>query len=135
MLLKLPNVADPPNVVPAAVLVKIRRREPRSGNFFAQRNRFEQRAIAVAASTHVVDLSGPGRFVEFVKRANQVGAVNVVPHLLLLIAEDLVGHPCGSALHQVSEKSVQLRSRMIRPGKAAAAETRRLHAEIAAVLL
>ena len=61
--------------------------------------------------------------------------MDVVAHLLALVAEDLVFAPFDVALHQVAEEAVQLDAGVIRAGEAAAAQAAGGHAEIAAVLL
>lgn len=135
MPLKFRDVADPPDVVAAPIFGNIFGMKFVSGNLFAERNRFEHRAIAVACAAHVIDLTASRSVEERVKRTNQVSAVNVVPHLLFFVAEDGVRRFRNSALHQISQESVKLCSRMIWTREASAAETGRFHSKITAVLL
>src|SRR5207302_692156 len=84
---------------------------------------------------HVVDLATSRRAIELVKRLNQIGAMNVVPDLFGLVAEDLVLLAAHNALHEIGEKSMKLRARMVGSGETSTAETSRLHAEISSVFL
>ena len=61
--------------------------------------------------------------------------MNVVAHLLALVAEHLVGSSADDALHQVGEEAVQLRSRVIWSSEAASTEAGSLHSKIFAVFL
>ena len=61
--------------------------------------------------------------------------MDVVAHLLALVAEDLVFAAFEVALHQVAEKAVQLDAGVVRAGQAAAAQAAGRHAEVAAVFL
>ena len=70
VLLKARNIAHPPDVVAAPVLLHVARFEWLAGDLLADRNGFEHRAVAVAPTTHVVDFSAAWLFVEFVEGAN-----------------------------------------------------------------
>jgi hypothetical protein len=109
VLLKVRKIGDPPDVISAAILVHIFVLERLARNLFASRYGLEHRAIAEATSTHVIDLTATGLLQELVEGANKVSAVDIVPYLLLLVAEDGVGGPCNGALHQVGKKSMELR--------------------------
>ena len=70
-----------------------------------------------------------------VEGADEIGAVDIVANLFLLVAEDGVWSFGDGALHEVGEKAVELRARVIRAGEAAAAKAGGFHAEVAAVFL
>jgi hypothetical protein len=61
--------------------------------------------------------------------------VDVVAHLLALVAEDPVLAALEVALDQVAEEAVELDAGVVGPGQAAAAQAAGGHPEIAAVLL
>ena len=67
--------------------------------------------------------------------AGHVLGVDVVAHLLALVAEDRVLAPFQVAFHQVAEETVQFDAGMVRAGQAAAAQAAGRHAEVAAVFL
>src|SRR5680860_280832 len=90
---------------------------------------------APRAAADVVDGGGAGGGVESGEGGDQVGAVDVVAHLLAGVAEDGVGGAGRGALHQVGEEAVQLGAGVLGAGQAAAAEADRRHPEVAAVLL
>jgi hypothetical protein len=61
--------------------------------------------------------------------------MDVVAHLLAGIAEDRVGRARHRALHEIGQKAMELRARVLRARQAAAAEAHRGHLEVAPVLL
>ncbi len=89
----------------------------------------------LAPAADVVDGRGLRLLVEEQEGVDEVGAVQVVAHLLALVAEDRVGVAGHGALHQVGEEAVQLGAGVVGAGEAAGAEADRRHLEVAAVLL
>src|ERR1051325_5808326 len=61
--------------------------------------------------------------------------MNVIAHLFAFVSKHLVGLALQVALDEVAEETVEFDAAVIRPGQAPAAQTARLHAEIASVLL
>ncbi len=61
--------------------------------------------------------------------------MNVVTNLFSLIAKNLIRSSSDAAVHQVSEKAMQLGSRVIRTGDAPRTETHGLHAKVAPIFL
>src|SRR5881227_3895922 len=135
MRLKFPDIADPPDVIADAVALLIMPGEFAAANFFTERNRFQDRAIAKASTAHVVNFRYSRLINEGSKRFHQIEAVNVIAHLFALVTEDAIGPADDATLHQVSEKPVQLSASVSWAGQTAAAKTRRRHSEIAAILL
>ena len=110
MALKTGDIADPPNVVPTAVVVHILGLHLISGNLLAQIDRLDHGAVAVSSTTHVVDFTASGAFVEVMEGTDQVGTVNIVPDLFAFVAKHRIGRLGDRAFHQISQKAVQLRS-------------------------
>src|SRR4029450_2353788 len=91
MLAELADVADPPDVVADSVVLDIFPREFSSANFFAKLDRFEHRAVTIATSTDVINLSHARRPNERGEGFDQVVAVNVITHLPALLTDDTTG--------------------------------------------
>jgi hypothetical protein len=121
-------IADP--VLVAELPVELAAGDPLAGL-----DRLQHRAVGEAPAADVVDrrrlrVGGKGE-----EGVDEVGAVDVVAHLLAAVAEDgvvLAGH---RALHQVGEEPVQLGAGVLGAGQTAAAEADRRQPEVAAVLL
>src|SRR5215510_3316381 len=94
-----------------------------SAQLLAHPYRLEHRTVAEATASDVVDLSDTRLGEEFAERADKVGAVNVVAHLLALVSVHDVRGPGHRALHQIRKKPVELRARMVRTGETASPET------------
>ena len=60
MRLKFPDIADPPNVIADAVGVLVMPGQFAAADFLTERNRFQDRAIAKAATAHVVNFPTRG---------------------------------------------------------------------------
>src|SRR5437764_655628 len=106
MLLKFPHIADPPDMVANPVLLDVLPGEFASAHFLTKLDRFEHRAITMAAPADVINLSHPWRAHESNECLHQIEAVDVVPHLLAFVAQNAIGPPADRDLHQVGEKSV-----------------------------
>ena len=106
-----------------------------AGDLLAQLDRLEHRAARAAPTAHVVDGAGPRRTVEGDACLGEVGAADVVAHLLALVAVDRVRGARDRRLHQVGEEPVELGAGVDGAGDAAAAQAARGHVEIAPVLL
>src|SRR6202012_3549328 len=129
------QVAHPPDVVPHPVLVAVLPNHFFTGNLLTDLDRLQHGTVRCPPAAHVVDLTLARVAKELVEGLDQVGAMDVVPHLFAPVAEDGVPSSLDATLQQVSEKSVEWRSGMIRAGQTAAAKARRLHPKIASVLL
>ena len=86
-----------------------------AADFFAEIDRFEHRAIAVAAAANVINFARARRANKRGEGVHQIGAVNVVAHLFALVTEDAIRPPGDGADHQVGQKPVQLRAGVRRP--------------------
>src|SRR5579864_911645 len=91
--------------------------------------------MRVPAAAHVVNLAATGGLEKLPECFNKIEAVDIVTHLLALVAEDAVWLAVNHAFHQVRQETVQFRTGMARPCQATAAEANRFHSEIAPVLL
>src|SRR5258706_13689235 len=100
------KVADPPDVIAAAVFFDVPAAEFVASGVLAARDGFEHGTIAVAASANVVDLSGTRVLEKFVQSTNEVGAVDVVPDLFFLLAKNRVRSFCYGPFHQVRQKTM-----------------------------
>ena len=114
MLLEARDIADPPDVVAAAILVDVFRVQRFTRDFLAERDGFPYRAIAMTAAAHVVGFARTRLLEKLIESANQVRAVNVVSYLFFLVSENCVFRPRSSTLHEVRQKSVELCAGMIR---------------------
>src|SRR5512146_1233354 len=88
MRLEFIQVTDVPDVVTDAVLFGISPIDLAGRNLLAKLDSLEHRAVAEATAPHVVNLAVAGIFIELVERVDQVGGVDVVAHLLTLVAEN-----------------------------------------------
>src|SRR5262245_39096807 len=95
----------------------------------------DHRGVAEAAAADVVGLRDPWRLKELVKCVDEVATMDRIADLLSLVAVDGVGSSRHGAAHDVCEKSVQLRSRMVGTGQSSAPKTRRVEPKVATVLL
>src|SRR5512135_2213828 len=129
------DIAYPPYMVAFTAGLFIAPIELFLGDLFANLDGFQHGTVADASAADVIDLTMSRRFEKLIKSPDQIPAVDIVPDLLALVSENDVGLRQGRALHQISQKTVELRARVARPRQAAAAETDRRHAEITAVLL
>src|SRR5215510_9466826 len=123
MLAKLAHVADPPDVVADAVSLGVGPRELLSGNILTQTNGLQHRTVAEAAAAQIIDLCDPGGLVKLEEGVNQVEAVNIIPDLFSLVAEDSVGGAGHHATHKIGQEPMQLAPRMVGAGQTAASET------------
>src|SRR6476660_6246670 len=106
-----------------------------AADFFAERNRFQHRAIAKAATAHVINFRYARLIDEGGKGFLQIEAVNVIAHLFALVTKDAIRPANDATLHKVSKKSVKIRAGMGRTSQTAATIERRQHSKIAAILL
>ena len=106
-----------------------------TGEFFGQGESLEDGARIVASAAEVVDRGDPGGLEKLLDEAGDVMAVDVVAHLLALVAVDFVFLALQVAFDQVAEKSVQLDAGVVRPGQASAAQAAGRQAEVEAVFL
>src|SRR5262245_9966498 len=95
----------------------------------------DHRGVAEAAAADVVGLRDPWRLKELVKCMDEVATMNRIADLLSLVAVDRVRGSRHGTAHYVCEKSMQLRSGMVRTGQSAAPKTRRVEPKVATVLL
>ncbi len=102
---------------------------PGAGDFHAEGDGFHHGAVAEAAAAHVVDFAGAGSDGEALESGDEVGGVDVVAHLLALVAEDVVGAARHSALHQVGQEAVQLGAAVAGSGKLTTTEDAGVHAK------
>src|SRR4051812_38148940 len=124
MLAESAGVADPPDVIPGAVRVRVLPCEALARNFLAEGDGFHNRAAAEPPAADVINLAaGPGRAEKMIDGRDVVGAVDVVAYLFRFVTEHRVWKVLYHAPHQIREEPVQLGGRVIRPGEATPAET------------
>jgi len=87
------------------------------------------------AAAKVVNLGHPGGFPEFEHKMRDVMGMNVVAHLLALVAVDFVFASFQVALDEVTQEPMELDSRVIGTGQATAAQTARGHPKVMTVFL
>src|SRR5688500_8862330 len=100
------GIADIPDVIADAILLSIRPAELLASDLLAELNSLEPRAVAVATTADVIDLTGAWREIDLMERRYQVSAMNVVTYLLALIAVDRVWRPGDDALQEIGEEAV-----------------------------
>src|SRR4029434_1506749 len=88
-----------------------------------------------ATAAEIVDSGRSRRPVELEKRRADVVRVEVVTHLLALVAVDAVDAAFLDGPSEVGEEAMKLRRGVIGPGQASATEAHRGHAEVSAILL
>src|SRR3990172_12300321 len=72
---ELRQVADPPDVIPPAIGIRISPPQRAAGDLLADRDRLEDRAVAPAASADVVHRPRAGCPVEAIECLDEIGAV------------------------------------------------------------
>src|SRR5882762_9070777 len=127
MRLKFPHIANPPDVIADAIALFVMPGEFPAADFFTKRNRFQHGAIAKASTAHVVNFCYSRLIDEGSKRFHQIEAVNVIAHLFALVTKNAIGPADDATLHQISEKTVQLRPGMGRTSQTPATKTCRRH--------
>src|SRR5208283_5013129 len=95
----------------------------------------QNRTGVLLAAAQIIDLSRPRRLVELEHKAGHVQGMDVVPHLLALVAVNLVFTAFEVAFDQVTEKPMQFDARMMRPRQAPAAQATSGQSEVTAILL
>lgn len=100
-----------------------------------QLKRLQYRAGIPFPAAQIIDLTATRSLEESMNEARHVFRMDIIPHLLSLVAEDIVFSPFKIAFHQITQKAVQFYARVIRAGEAPAAQTAGGHAKVSAVLL
>src|SRR5665811_1586735 len=96
------EIADPPAVVTDPRRLAERPVELSTRDLLAERDRLEHRAVALTPAADVVDGRRARLGVEDGESVHEVGAVDVVAHLLAVVAADDVGIAGHRAAHPVS---------------------------------
>src|SRR6266849_7245351 len=135
MRLEFREVGDVTDVVALAVFLDVLPIHFFPGQLLDLRDGFEHRDAVFPAAPQIIDLAGPRRRRERLNLTHHVVAVDVVPHLLGLVAKDRICPARKRHLHQIRKKSVQLDPGVRRPRKAPAAKHAHIHPEIPPVLL
>src|ERR1700730_2235246 len=135
MALETADVAYVPDVIPLPVLFNVFPVQSFAADFLTEIDRFKHRAVAEPTSSHVIYFPASRPLKKTIEGLNQVCAVDIVSHLLGLIAEHLVPGACDSASHQVSQETMKLRPRMVGPRQTPTTKASGAHSEIAAVFL
>src|SRR6266404_341770 len=135
VLLELPCVADPPDVVSTPVGLAVRPGQWPASNLLAQLYRLQDRAVRLPASTDVVHGTDAGSLVEMPKCADEIGAMDIVANLLALVPEYRIRLTRDRTFREIREEPVKLGSRVSRTREAPSTEADRLHPEVAPVFL
>ena len=129
------QVAVIADVIADAVPLDVRVLLRLAAELFRQRERFQHRAGIPLPAADVVDLALPRCFDESMNEAGDIMGMDVVAHLLALVAEQFVLAPFQIALDEIAEKAVQFDAGVIRPGQAAAAQAAGGHGKVPPVFL
>src|SRR5215472_610220 len=116
-------------------LVGVRPVHRPSGEPFANRDRFQHRAIGVAAAADIINCTTARTLDKVPESIDQVPGMDVVTDLLASIAEYRIGLPGDSAFREVGEKSVQHCAGVAGAGQAPAAKARGFQSEISTIFL
>ncbi len=135
MRLHLGQIADVADVVPFPVLVHILPLHGFAGNGGDFLEGFKDGDTVVTTATDVVHLAAAGIIKEGVDEADDVQAMNVVPHLLAFVAEDVVLFSGKVALDEVAEEAVEFDTAVVRASETATAQGAAFHAKVAPVFL
>ena len=101
VFLKPTHVADPPDMVAdsAGIIIAPVQFFPR--NLFAQSNGFQHGTIAEPTASHVIHLGHAGTLIEMVQAIHEIVGMDVIPHLLSLVSDDVVGFAFHGANHDI----------------------------------
>src|SRR5215813_10434798 len=77
-------------------------------------NRFEDGDAVLSAPPKVIDLPTPGRPAEVQKQLHHIAGMDLVAHLLALVAKDRIRPPSDRAHHDVGKIALQLDSGVLR---------------------
>lgn len=88
--LEFAYVADPPDMIPAAIVIHVRCNGLFPRQLLRHANGFRHAAIAEPAAAHVVYFAGSRRPMKLREGVHQVVAVDIVADLLTLIPEDAI---------------------------------------------
>jgi len=102
------QIGNPPAVIPPTRTVDELAGHLFAGDTLAHGNCFENRAAVRASPADVVDTRGSRCTVKLRERAHEVGAVDVVAHLLAAVAVDGVRLPGYGAPHEIRQEAVKL---------------------------
>src|SRR5262249_19098383 len=98
-------------------------------------DRFEDGETILPTSPEIIDLAAAGPAEEVQKQARHIAGMDLVPHLLALIAEDRIG-PAGDRTHDnIGEVAMQLNRRVLRTREASTPKDANRHLEVAPELL
>src|SRR5215475_6720274 len=122
MALKLPNVADPPDMITNPIRFFIAPLQFASADLLAKIDRLKHRTIRVATPADVVNFTCARRGDKFLERFDQIDAVNVIADLFPFVSEHAIRATGHRTNHQVGEKSMQLRTGVRRASQATAAK-------------
>ena len=80
----------------------------------------------MAAAADIIYRAGTWSLTELPKGLDHVGAVNVIAHLLRLVAEDTILRTGDGAFHEIAQKAVEFRAGVPRSGEAPGAKAKPL---------
>ncbi len=115
-LCEVANVAD---VIAFAVLVHILELHFLAADGSCNFKGFQYRDAVLPAAPEIVNLAAAGGFAELHDEPCHIMRVDVVPHLLALVAKDLIQAPFEIALHQATEEAMRLHTTVVWPRQAA----------------
>ena len=135
MVPHLAQVAVVADVVADAVLVRVDALLALAGQLLDRGKGFQDGAGVALPAAEVVHLCRAGRLGELVDEGSDVLRVDVIAHLLALVAEDLILAALHVAFDEVAQEAVELDAGVVGAGQTAAAQTAGGHGEIASVFL
>ena len=101
MRAKFGQVTDVADVVAFSVVLHVSVGYRAVEQVFQLLDTLQDRSTVGPAAPEVVDLTGPGVFGKSQKSSNHILTVNLIPHLLPLVSEDMVGFACLRHFDQI----------------------------------
>ena len=103
-------------MIAGAVSIDIFIRHFPAGNFGNEIKRLQNRYRVFPATSKIVNLSNPRLANEFIDKPGNIERMNIISNLFSFITKDLVGFFLEIALDEITEKSVQFDTGMVRSG-------------------
>jgi hypothetical protein len=112
---ELGQIGDVADVIPLPRFLDVPPIEFLTGHLLNAGDGFEHRDAVLAPATKVINLPRARVGGEFLDGGNNVMAVNVVSHLLALMAKDGIGSARQHDFNKIGKKTVELDARVGRP--------------------
>ena len=106
-----------------------------TGNLVDHFNTLKHGGAVLSPSAEVIHLAAPWIVIKRIEGCDNIGAMDLIAHLLALVAEDRVRLRGLCDFHEVGKKTVELDRTVVGAGEAPAAKHPDLHIEVPTILL